>query len=162
MGHRCRDLSGNEWRLRDDGSVAVRPCGEPAERDGPPLAAEGATIIGVAADFSGFVWAATPSALHRLDPTAAEPAWVKMGRLGVAPLPAGAIASIAASGVARITAAMAHRVQRIVGCAREHRGAEDRHAQRHFWLRRGALEPDILLPRLPQRLRHLQALALHE
>jgi hypothetical protein len=106
----CRDLSGNEWWLHDDGSVGVRPCGSStaSELEGPSpaltttaddesgTAAEPSAACSLAADYSGYVWLATPSTLYRLDPREAEPLWLWVGCIGVEPLPAtGSIASIA-------------------------------------------------------------------
>ena len=100
---RCHDLYGNDWEIRGGGHLVVMPSTNDAEQTLPLPG--GAQANSVAADASGFIWASTDRALYRLNPRASgtngaeargPTAWLKVGSMGTAPLPAGSIAFIAA------------------------------------------------------------------
>ena len=100
----CHDLHGNDYRIDDGGALMVLGAGDVQERQmALPELAHHETLVGLAADNSGFLWAATARSLSRLNPRqkgangADDPTSWTDWTAGEAPLPAGTIASIVAT-----------------------------------------------------------------
>ena len=101
----CHDLHGNDYRINsNDGALMVLAPGSAKEQQMPlPALAYHEPVVGLAADNSGFLWAATSHSLHRLNPRqkgangADDPTSWTDWNVGEGFLPAGTIAAILAT-----------------------------------------------------------------